>query len=97
MALNKMVYETFSSNAQTINSASQGLTNALNSSATAMNNTLSESSGTMVAGKSEDWQAINAQINEKIGQLNTLLANAKRAADNTNDYEVTHKNIDVAQ
>jgi hypothetical protein len=93
MANKKLVYETFASNAQTISSASQGLTAALEAAAASMNNTLNSSTGTMADGKSVDWADINAQINAKIGQLNTLLANTQRAANETNEYEVTHKNI----
>jgi len=95
MANKKLVYETFTSNAEKIRSASQGLSAALDAANASMTNTLNNSTGTMADGKQAAWSDISAQIKSKISDLNTLLSNTERAANQTNEYEVTHKNIEV--
>lgn len=93
MANKSLDYEGFDSNAQTIQSASESLTAALEAANASMGNTLNNSTGQMVSAKEAEYAQIKAEINSRISTLNTLLANTKRAAQETNEYEVRHSGI----
>ena len=97
MANKTMDYEAFNSNAQIIQNASTALSDALDAAAASMNSTLSNSTGQMVNAKEAEFAQIKAEINSRISTLNTLLTNTRRAATETNEYEVRHSGISQGQ